>query len=109
MKVNLIEKESTLTTIPSKYLERLTEISEFIMCDALEDCMLAKEDFVDVDLGFGVLGIKFENNELKFRFRPSAKFEGDLISTIVDKQNSLTMSIESALVTKLTQTYKDLM
>jgi len=109
MTTNLIDKKVLLTTIQDKYLKKLIELDEFIMCDALEDTLLSKDDHLDVDVGYGTLSIKFEDGTLKFRFKPSAKFEEELISTVVNKQNSLKIAIESALVSKLTQTYKDLM
>ena len=109
METNAIELVSKLTTIPEKNLTRLQEIYELVMCDSVEDSLMSGEEFAKIFLGFGSLDIKFEDNSLKFRFKPSAKFEEELIDTIVNKHNSLTHAIESSLVNKITQTYKDLM
>ena len=100
---------SKLTTIPEKYLVRLQDIYELVICDAVEDALLKDETVAKVNLNFGDLDIKFENNELRFRFKPSAKFEEELIDTIVNKRNVLTLEVEKSLVSKIVQTYKDLM
>lgn len=109
MEIVANELVSKLTTVPERYLSRLSDIYELIICDAVEDALLKNETIAKINLNFGDLDIKFENNELKFRFKPSAKFEEELINTIVNKHNLLTHEIEKSLSTKLTQTYKDLM
>ena len=109
METNAVELVSKLTTIPEKNLIRLQDIYELVVCDAVEDSLMSGDSYAKINLNFGILDIKFEDNELKFRFRPSAKFEEELIDTIVNKHNSLTHAIESSLVNKITQTYKDLM
>ena len=109
METNAIELVSKLTTIPEKNLIRLQDIYELVICDSVEDSLMSGDDFAKIDLNFGTLDIKVEDNNLKFRFKPSAKFEEELIDTIVNKHNSLTHAIENSLVNKITQTYKDLM
>ena len=109
MKSNLLDKTSTLTTINKKSLTKLTDIWEMIMCDTLEDCVLAKEDVAEFDVGFGTVSINIEDHQMRFKFKPSAKFEEELIDTIKNKKNKLRTTIEKSLVEKLTQTYKDLM
>ena len=109
MEVKATELVSILTTIPEKSLIRLQDMYELVVCDAVEDSLLKGDTQTVVNLNFGELGIKFEGNELKFRFRPSAKFEEELIDTIINKRNSLTHEVEKSLVNKITQTYKDLM
>ena len=109
MKSNMVEKMSVLTTIPEKHLTRLTEVCELAITNLVEEALLNGESVVDANLGFGTLGIKFEDNQLRFRFTPSAKFEEDLITTIKDKKSSLSTVLETSLITKIVQTYKDLM
>lgn len=109
MEVSATESVSILTTIPEKNLIRLQDLYELVICDAIEDALLKGDTTATINLSMGELGIKFDNNELRFRFKPSAKFEEELIDTIVNKRNSLTHEIEKSLVNKITQTYKDLM
>lgn len=109
METKAIELVSKLTTIPEKNLTRLQDIYELVICDSVEDSIMNGDEYSRIDLGYGILDIKFEDNSLKFRFRPSAKFEEELIDTVVNKHNSLTRAIETSLVNKIVQTYKDLM
>lgn len=109
MEIKAIDLVSKLTTIPDKNLIRLQDIYELVICDAVEDSLIKGESWTRVDLNLGMLDIKFEDNNLKFRFVPSAKFEEELIDTIVNKHNCLAHAIETSLVNKITQTYKDLM
>ena len=106
---SVIEKEEILTTIPEKTLRKLVDIQEYIINDMVEDSMTKGETTTEVDVGFGNLIIRFEDGALRFKFIPSAKFEEELIDTIVNKHNRLTHAIEHSLVNKITQTYKDLM
>ena len=109
METKAVELVSKLTTIPEKNLIRLQDIYELVMCDSVEDSLMNGDEFARIDLNFGTLDIKFEDNALKFRFKPSAKFEEELIDTVINKHNSLAHAVESSLVNKITQTYKDLM
>lgn len=109
MGIKAVENVSKLTTIPEKNLARLQDIYAYVICDAVEDALLSDIYVSDIELGFGTLSIKFEDNELRFRFKPSAKFEEELIDTIVNKRNVLTLEVEKSLVSKIVQTYKDLM
>ena len=105
---SLLEKESVLTTIPEKSLKRLVDIQEYIINDIIEDAMMKGETSTSVDIGLGILSIKFEDNALRFKFVPSAKFEESLINTIVNKENILKLTLEKNLVDKIMHVYKDL-
>ena len=105
---SIIEKESILTTIPEKSLKRLVDIQEYIINDIVEDTMLQGETSASIDIGLGTLMIKFEDNTLRFKFVPSAKFEESLIETIVNKKNILKLTLEKNLVDKIMHVYKDL-
>ena len=105
---SVIEKEEILTTIPEKTLRRLVDIQEYIMNDMVEDSLVKGENQVTMDIGFGDLTIRFEDNTLRFKFVPSAKFEESLINTIVNKENILKLTLEKTLVDKITHVYKDL-
>lgn len=109
METNAVELVSKLTTIPEKNLIRLQDIYELVVCDAVEDSLLKGDAIATINLSIGNLDVRFDNNELRFRFKPSAKFEEELIDTIINKRNGLTHEIEKSLVNKITQTYKDLM
>ena len=106
---NLNEKLSLLTTIPEKSLNKLSDLCGGIICDTIETSILNGESVADIITSIGILSVRFDNNELRFKFRPNAKFEEDIINTVVNKKNPLTTSIESTLVNRIVKTYKDLM
>jgi len=105
---SVLEKEAILTTIPEKTLRKLSDIQEYIINDIVEDAMLKGESSVDADIGFGILKIKFEDDTLRFKFIPSAKFEESLVNTVVHKNNILKLTLEKTLVDKILHVYKDL-
>lgn len=105
---SVIEKEEILTTIPEKTLRRLVDIQEYIMNDMIEDTMTRGETETTIDVGFGNLIIRFDDNTLRFKFVPSAKFEESLVNTIVNKENVLKLTLEKTLVDRITHVYKDL-
>lgn len=107
--VNIKEDLSTLTTIEKSVFMKLEQKIEWCICDAIEKALLNKDDTVDVNLGFGQLTIKLLDDEIKYRFKPSQKFEKSIFNTIVNEQNDLTYNLESSLVSKLNNIYKTLL
>ena len=66
------------------------------------------EPITYVDIGYGTLYIKHENDELRYKFIPSKSFEKDLKEVILSGQSPLISKAEEALKDKITNTYKDL-
>ena len=97
---------SVLTTVPASTFSKLENKIEWCISDAIEQAILNKEDNVEIDLGFGLLLISFTNNEIRYKFKPSVKFEKTVTDTIIKEQNVLTSNIENSLITKLTNVYK---
>ena len=68
--------------------------------------MKADENTAEVDLGFGILTISFNNNEIKYRFKPSNSLEKSISNTVINERNDLALHIENSLISKLTNVYK---
>lgn len=109
MNVNIIEDISNLTTIPIESLNKLTTKTIYCINEAVEELILSNEESVIVDLGFGTLEISIEGDQLKYYFEPSVKLNTSVISTIKNKQNTLTNRLDSILVDRILHTYKDLL
>jgi len=107
--INIKEDLSTLTTIDKSVFSKIESKIMWCISDAIEQAIINKEDQVDINLGFGCLTIKFSDNNLKYRFKPSQKFEKAIINTIVNERNDLVLNIENSLVSKLNKVYKDLL
>ena len=108
MKYNIRDKIQKLTTINDNTLERLNNLTSCCIVDAIYESVLSNEDCVDIDLEYGNLLISKTNNELRYKFVPSAKLEEDIIKTIKENKNSLDDIILDKLKSNLLSTYKDL-
>lgn len=106
---DVVQNLSTLTTISKDTLNQLIDKSMMCMFDAiLESCMSNKEA-TELDIGIGILTILYSNNEIRYKFRPSAKFEEGVIRTIVRHDNTLDKTVDKELKERLVHTYKDLL
>lgn len=108
-KVNILEDVATLTTIPTESLTKLA--TKFIYCinEAVEELVLSEDDSITLDVGFGSLEISIRDNKLKYYFEPSDKLNSSVVSTIKNKQNTLTTRLDAVLVDRILHTYKDLL
>ncbi len=107
MRVNLAEDLSQLTTIQLASINRLAKQAMWIICDAVENAVQNKDDQVDIDFGFGILKIKFDNEGVRYRFVPKPTFENSINKAIVDEQNPLQLALEQSLADKITNVYKE--
>lgn len=107
MRINLTEDLSELTTIQLASLNRLIKQSMWIICDAVENAVQNKEDTIDIDIGLGLIKIKFDNEEVKYRFVPKPTLEEGVSKAIVEEQNPLQLALEQSLADKITNVYKE--
>ena len=108
MKYNIEEKVQKLTTIEDATLKRLNNLVECCIVDAVYESVLANDDCVEVDLDFCKIIISKSNNELRYKFVPSAKLEENIVKAIKEKKNSLDDIVLDKLKSSLLSTYKDL-
>ena len=108
MKYNIREKISTLTTIENDSLAKINNLVSCCISDAVYESVLSDESQVIVDLDFGTLTISRSNNELRYKFVPSAKLECDIVKAIKDKKNALDHIVLERLKNSLVSTYKDM-
>lgn len=104
----ITEDVSKLTTIPVKTLDSLMDKFLYCIVDLVKETNLAGENTTNIDLDFGVLSINYNNNQLKYKFTPSSKFNQAMSDLFNKGLNSLENILESSLITKITNTYKDL-
>ena len=106
--VNIIEDVANITTILVASLQKLNDKFVWCMCNAVEESKLKEEEFVSLNIGYGTLMISVVNNQIQYKFVPSNYFEKNLVSTIVNGKNPLINALESNLVNKIVEAYKDL-
>lgn len=105
---NTLTDLATLTNIPEKILEKLFQSIAYIICQAVLEDTLDESDITSIDLNFGILYIKHENSELKFKFVPSKDLEDNLKETITQKLNLMENTLTDKISVKLLEIYKEL-
>ena len=109
MKNDLLNDVSILSTIPKKYLIKLTQKEILCINDYIAEATIANENSVDIDIGIGDLLISWDekNNRLQYYFTPSDELNENVRATIANKQNILESTLEDNLASKIVNTYKD--
>lgn len=108
MQVDVKKDLSTLTTVNELAINRLFDKINWIISDAVEQAQLSGDNTVELDLGFGTVKIIIEESTVKYKFIPDKFTEKAIIDTIVNGKNQLSLNIESTLVNKLTNIYKEM-
>lgn len=100
---------SAITSISKLALDTLVDKSISCVCHTVQENLLSKEPLTSIDIGMGILYIKFEGNEIKYKFIPSKKLEESVSFTVLNKQSPLVFSLETALKDRIENTYKELL
>ena len=107
--IDVLTKLSLLTTIDKKELIKLFEKINWCICDEIYNESLNGNYRYSFDLGFGNLSIDSSTGDsIRYKFTPSQELEKQIASTVINKQNPLTVKVEQSLIRKITETYKDL-
>lgn len=107
MDVNIKGDLSTLTTIDESVFTKLITKVEWCISDGIEKAILSGDNIVNFDIGIGILSINIDDNNIKYKFKPSQKLEKVIINTVENEGNSLILNIEDSLISKLTNVYKN--
>lgn len=107
MDVNIKEDLSTLTTINESVFTKLVNKIEWCISDGIEKAIHNGENQVNVDIDLGTLIISFDNDQIKYKFRPNQRLEKVITNAVVNERNDLVLNIEESLVSKLINTYKN--
>lgn len=106
--INLTTDLSTLTSIPKASLDKLVEKSQWCICHSVEESILNRNNIVEINIGIGILYIKLEEENIKYKFIPSQSLEDCVRDTVLNKHNPLIAVTEQALITRIINTYKDI-
>lgn len=109
MAKNLIKDLSILTTIPERNLNRLGDLVVCCISNAIQDSILQEKTITELDIYIGILYIQHEDNEIKYKFIPSNKLDKNVKDTVINKLNSLEIKITKSLISKVVNTYKNLL
>lgn len=106
METNISKDLSTLTTVNEQTFKKLESKIVWCISDCIDSAIKAGDSTASINLGFGILTICFDNNEIKYRFKPSNNLEKVVANTVINERNDLVLNIENSLVSKLTNVYK---
>lgn len=105
----LIEDISTITTISQGTLLNLNDKAISCICHSVYESVQEKESLTKIDIGIGILYIKCEGSDIKYKFIPSKKLEESVASTITSKKSPLVYQVETSLKERVESTYKNLL
>lgn len=106
--INIIQDVATLSTIPEKTLNKLNQKVIYAICQAVQEDVLAGKDISELDLGIGILFIKHDKGEIKYKFVPSEYLSKSVSNTVNNKLNLLEDTLNVSLAKKFIDVYKDL-
>ena len=104
---NIIKDVSILTTIPENSINKIFDRVEDAIIHGV--CELENTNEYQADISIGNLVMNFEEDSISFKFIPSDRFKDKLIHAYEDKEDALIKSVESRLIYKIVNTYKDLL
>ena len=104
----LIEDVSKLTTIPEKSIDKLMQKFIYCICEQIQEDILENKEISELDLGIGILYIKYEGDSIRYKFIPSQVLEKAVYNTVVKKLNLMETALNEALAKKFIDVYKDL-
>lgn len=107
--MDLIQDVSKLTAVSQITLNKLANVVSLCICNAVYESVLENEPITEIKLGIGTLLIKYENNEVLYKFIPNQKLENQLIDTIKTNESPLVLELELSLKDKIEAVYKELL
>lgn len=105
--IDIIKNVSKITSIPYTNLQEL--INNLDMCISHESLSIEDDIVKEMDIGIGILKIKFEDDQLSYKFIPSSKLEKMIVQTVRTGQSPITRVCEEKITKRLLDTYKDLL
>ena len=104
----LIDDISVITSIPKTTLANLCSLSEDIILHDVYEEVLSNNSGSEINIGIGILYIKHEGEEIRYRFIPSKKLENGVLSVVTDRSTPIVNKAEESLRTRIERTYKEL-
>lgn len=109
MKQNLITDMSNVTQITPRIMYKLSEIIKLLICDYINEADLIGDDVISIDIGFGTIEFRLNEDTVTYNFIPSDELENNIVYTLEEKKNPILEVMETNLEKRLFNTYKDLL
>ena len=105
---DLINDLSILTTIPEYSLRDLVDKAVLSICHDVNENLMERDAYTQIDIGIGKITIGFEDDEIKYKFIPSLRLERAIKDVISTHEDPLQIELENSLMQRIKDTYKEL-
>lgn len=106
--IDIINDISILTFISKLSLENLSNKAIECIAHGVQENLISGENITEINLDFGKLYIKLEEEGIKYKFIPSKKLENAVRYACDTKESPLVLHAETKLKERIESTYKDL-
>ena len=89
--------------------QKLIKLSRGCICHSVIENLLQKNPNTEIDIGIGVLHIRVEEDQVKYKFIPAKNLEENVAEAIQTKESPITLEVETALKERVEQAYKHLL
>ena len=96
---NIISDLSTLTKVPNKVFNELTNKATLCIGSAVHDALLTKEDILSINIGIGTLNIQLP--ELQCKFIPSKDLKTTIKRCLDTQIDPLEFELEQTFIDRL--------
>lgn len=108
MKKNLSTDLSTITSIPEEIIVKLLNVAGYCIGNAVKESLDNFETITEIDMEFGTLMVKNDENSFKLKFIPNESLNEDIKNSLSGKESLLTKKLEASLSAKLVEVYKEI-
>lgn len=109
MNAKLTEDLSAVSNIPKLTLDKLLTCAESLMAATVSDSIKEGSSTSVIDLVFGQLYIKLEDDSIKYKFVPSTSLNTAIKQVATGGENPVIKKLEKALAEKIESAYKNLL
>lgn len=106
---DIINDVSTITFIDRKHLDKLVNKALYSIGDAACLFNSSEDNTLSLDIGIGTILLVYIDDSIKYKFIPSEKMEKVIISAVSENKNILINKLETNLISKIENIYKDLL
>lgn len=105
---NITNDLSTLTNCSESVFNKLNTNIIYLIANYFHTSIINEQPSTEIDIGVGILVIKYDAGEIKYRFTPSQELVKAMSTTLATKQNLLVDGVEQKLTDKINKMYEEL-
>ncbi len=106
--MGIIDKCSSISGVAMKSLTKLKNYMNMIHSDDLYLDMKEGKTISEIDTFEGKIYISLENNEIKYKFIPSAEFNKLIVDTVNKRESGLIKSLDESVIKAMSNIYENL-